>query len=338
MRLQPLAPPPRAAAAPARPTPDAEPAESPHADLARELEIRLASLQRIADGLRAGVGRLRGAADPARIDVPTLAARAEHIGTLRAFHAELTRLAAYVGGAGAEAEADQAAAMHAIQTAAMAAARQGALPAGDAPAARALGGAPEPAPAPAALGARAPRPVADGTALALAARDVDARLESAAEIFAAVRGGELHYIPQWRHFAIRVGPLVLHARLGRVYPLGDCGRPERPRAVRECAKGAACSRRHCAFYHDPATCPGSTDARNFLALDRAYVPGSEGHPPPRAAPRRFGSADRLEADLLLLGAGEARAFTDQVAHDLICALILHQCVLAPAKAGGRPAA
>jgi len=106
------------------------------------------------------------------------------------------------------------------------------------------------------------------------------------DVMDAIRGPMLCYVPAWEHFAVRVGDLLLHSGLGRVFPAGET----RPCAVRPCARLAAALRSaaalraaadpracdDCAFYHDPAkeaACGAATSSR----------PGSR---TARAAPRR----------------------------------------------------
>jgi len=160
------------------------------------------------------------------------------------------------------------------------------------------------------------------------------------DVMDAIRGPMLCYVPAWEHFAVRVGDLLLHSGLGRVFPAGE----KRPCAVRPCARLAAALRSaaalraaadpracdDCAFYHDPAkeaacgAAPGAQRVRNFLASGFAYRP--RGAPAPkkgeRYGTRRFGSADGLALDIASLNTDEAERFVDQVSHDVLCAAVL----------------
>lgn len=95
------------------------------------------------------------------------------------------------------------------------------------------------------------------------------------------------------------------------------GQQLKPERVKGCNR-VACDMQTCRFYHDPALHPGSRDVRNYMAESFAYTPFVDGN----IWARRFGSNENLDADLRLIGAGDARLFRDQVAHDILCALIL----------------
>lgn len=160
-----------------------------------------------------------------------------------------------------------------------------------------------------------------------------ATLKSRAEVYANIAPGDVYYVPQWNHFAMRVGPCVFHGNLGRVYPgappksAGLVAR-EAPVRVKECRRTRCQGGGGCPYYHDPETYPGSGDVRNFMADSWRYTPAAS---PAQYGTRRIGSADYLEADLRVIGAEEARRFMNQTAHDLLCSLILWQYVLAPAE-------
>lgn len=140
-------------------------------------------------------------------------------------------------------------------------------------------------------------------------------------IRAAITTPELHYVPGWRQFAVRIGQHVIRGGLGRIYPPGV----NWPVCVREC-RPALCRGPACTYYHDPKTAAGGgapAGARNFTAAGFMYVPA--------AAPvhrqyggRRVGDRDSLLNDLRCLTAADARLFVAQVAHDVVCAAaVLH---------------
>jgi hypothetical protein len=161
---------------------------------------------------------------------------------------------------------------------------------------------------------------------------VDAR-----EVSQLVSTPQLYYIAGWEHFALRVGALFLHGAIGHIYTSEKERSPER---VKECRRGAKCQRRgsggHCRYYHDPALCPGSQDARNFMADAWLYNSsvGGRGYSA-RYGSRRFGSYEFLEVDLRNMSPGDARRFLDQTAHDLLCAIVLAKYVTVPATAAKR---
>lgn len=156
-------------------------------------------------------------------------------------------------------------------------------------------------------------------------------LQGARDIYASISPGELYYIPHWNHFAVRVGPCVFHANIGRVYigaPPRSAGPVPRetPERVKECRRAKCQGGASCRYYHDPEEYPGSTDVRNFMSDSWLYSPAAS---PARYGTRRIGSAEYLEADLRVVGAEEARRFIGQTAHDILCSIILWNHVLAP---------
>ncbi len=154
-------------------------------------------------------------------------------------------------------------------------------------------------------------------------------LTSPRDILDAVSTPELHFIPQWDHFAVRVGAVVFHGNLGQVYPSGGQGGERCPERVKECRLRKDCARRvagGCAYYHNPADVPGSRDVRNFMADSWVYVSAAS-RAGAHYGSRRFGSRGNLETDLRGISAGEARRHVDQTAHDILCAIILAKYVL-----------
>jgi len=159
-------------------------------------------------------------------------------------------------------------------------------------------------------------------AVGIDAQIIPATLSTTAEIFAAVKSGDIHYIPQWNHFALRIGECVLHANIGRVY--GGASRSAVPRDMPERVK--ECTRRNCGgttegcnFYHDPELHPGSTDVRNFVSESWLYCPAVV---PARYGSRRIGSIVSLESDLELMSLDDSRRFIHQATHDILCAVII----------------
>ncbi len=154
-------------------------------------------------------------------------------------------------------------------------------------------------------------------ALSIPPEVVDAR-----EISQLVSTPQLYYIAGWEHFALRIGALFLHGSIGRIY---TSEKERSPGRVKECRRGPACPRRGvgCQYYHDPALCPGSRDARNFMADAWLYTSsvGGRGYSA-RYGSRRFGSYEYLEVDLRNMSPCDARRFLDQTAHDLLCAIVL----------------
>lgn len=148
-------------------------------------------------------------------------------------------------------------------------------------------------------------------------------LASPSAIFGAIVTSELHFIPQWGHFAARVGATVFHAGLGDVL-----SPDEKPVRVKDCRRGARCPSLGradvaCNYYHNPELCPGSRDVRNFGPYDRLYAPLTR-ESQMAVDPRRFGSGRDATSDLERVGKRDARRFKEQVAHDMLCVLLLEK--------------
>ena len=156
------------------------------------------------------------------------------------------------------------------------------------------------------------------------------------EAFAAVRTADLYFIAPWDHFAVRVGGVVFHGNVGRIFPTPNV-RPRRtPERVKECRHRAGCPSLWgggaCSYYHDPAEAhylcrpARAQDVRNFFANSWNYLPAKA-----RGAQnglRRIGSREALESDLRDVSAVDARRYLAQTAHDILCSLILAKYVLA----------
>jgi hypothetical protein len=187
-------------------------------------------------------------------------------------------------------------------------------PAGAGAEARPPRGAPAREPALPAL----PAPVEVAAGLTLPARVLSGGVHTPEGVLkAATEAGGLIYAPAWNHFAVSVGGLLLHANVGEVY----YGPPqEGTTAVRikecrraDCRKGPPAP--DCMFYHDPEKYRGSSEVRNFLASGWVYG---------RENGRVYGSKPHLMEDIRGLDLEEAAKFKAQVAHDLICLLLLER--------------
>jgi predicted nucleic acid-binding Zn-ribbon protein len=154
-------------------------------------------------------------------------------------------------------------------------------------------------------------------------------LKSAQAIYAAIKSPELYYIPRWNHFAIRVGAVVFHGNIGRLYA-GRGGAKKTPKRVKECRSRDRCpslsGKAPCDYYHNPAVAPGSKDIRNFIATSWLYVPAARRYGA-RCGARHLGSRDSLQNDLSQISAADARRYLEQTAHDILCSLLLEKYVL-----------
>ena len=131
--------------------------------------------------------------------------------------------------------------------------------------------------------------------------------------FADVKqNGQLYYVSQNDHFAIKLAGVLFHGNIGTVY---DSERE--PEKIKDCRFGSECNRMHkCNYYHDPTIFPTSQDHRNFIATSFTYSKYKNGRN------RSFGSRPHLEEDVLQLTCDDAYKFYDQTMHDILCSLVL----------------
>lgn len=315
------------------------------ADMTSEIDLRVCSLHRIAEELHERVEKTRQIGP---IAVDKIEERANYISTMRYLSDELAKLLATVAKNGQDAEWMQQIEMKAAQEGidraaqrAEAIARSGAsntsriwAPPGSIATAswtlHPLPTAPYYVVNQSQFGSRRlSQPTRQQVRLLrdfkVEATIVPNTITGSEDILAAVTAGELHYIPQWNHFAFRVGPCVFHANIGQIH----CGPPpkgagpieyHRPTRIKDC-KNAQCPRTTCNYYHDPAKYKGSLEIRNYMFDSWLYAPTAAGA---RCGSRRFGSGQYMEADLRVIGKDDARRFLSQTAHDVLCCIILSQ--------------
>jgi len=311
-------------------------------ELASEIDARLSSLHRIVDTLHEVVEGTRQESPIFNISI--FETRAGAISTMRKLYSELQKLTAIVVKNGAAAEALHREELKAAQEGLNRAQSQAAdgarlaidrQPEAARPTWSKITSINEPvAPCRAVATPITPAPVVvRGPVRVVGNIVVDAlilplTLKSVPEIFAAVVPGDLCYIPHWNHFAVRIGGCVLHANLGCIYRGAPSRGTEKPECVKECRRAKCTGGAECRYYHDPENFAGSTDVRNFMADSWYYTPAAS---PARYGTRRIGSAGDIEADIRAISLDEARRFLHQTAHDVLCALILWQHVLAPAQ-------
>lgn len=281
-----------------------------------DLSHELSSLRRVADTLHAKALSTRSkAAD--KVDLSDFRDRESCLGQLRNLYTELNGLLEAVGRYGREVQEMHTSELVSLKSylgqgkQAPERTSRACQPAAGNPA-PARGGAPPPDPAP--RPERALVSIAEGVSLEalVVAGDTERK------ILEAIRTPELHYVPKWNHFAIRVGTILLHGNVGNVYG----GRTKKPQRVRDC-KRRVCSRAGCGYYHDPAQHPGSQDVRNYMADAFLYCPAA-GEAHVRYGGRRIGSRDALGLDLELVSESDVRRTLDQTAHDMLCALVAAQ--------------
>lgn len=310
----------------------------------QEVDALLCSLHRVASEIHERVETTRREPSARVVDLAQFESRAFQLDLLRHLHAELGELLATVARYGRTAETIHRAEVEAMkQTITPADASGRGVPWRDrALTARVLGMDDAPR-APSGAGRPAPRPPQNETPrpeaparppraaiqldeqVTLDAVVVPDALREPRDILAAVAGPDLHYVPQWDHFAVRIGGTVFHGNVGRVIPAGGAA----PARVKECRLRGGCAKA-CAYYHDPAEHaaprPPRRDVRNFTADSWEYAPPALRHSA-RPRCRRIGSRDTLAVDLQTITAADARLFVAQATHDILCALLLSKYVL-----------
>jgi len=131
-----------------------------------------------------------------------------------------------------------------------------------------------------------------------------------------VADGNLYYVSNADHFAIKIAGRLLHGNIGRIYT--DEKNPEK---IKDCRHQNKCIKSgKCDYYHDPAKFIGSQDHRNYIASSFLYAP-SNSHYKNKARSRRFGSRENLDMDIVSMSEEEIGRFNDQVMHDLLCSLL-----------------
>jgi hypothetical protein len=311
-------------------------------ELAREADIRLCSIHRVVEALRDGVESTRHVGTV--IDMGHLEMRAQYISAMRSIQGELRNLVETVDRHRAAAEAMHNGEIQTVQKSLSRASTE--IYEGHAPEPgrsatlkiQAVGVSAQHSELKSATARSQPWAMSRSSiqiagGIGLDAICVPRELSSVADIMATILPGEIHYIPQWQHFATKLGGIIFHANVGRIYPMRHPlrGKSATPERIKNCRK-VQCSRDGCQFFHDPETCPGSSDVRNFVADSWLYHPSTE---PSRPSARRFGSIEFLEADLRAMSEEEASRFLHQTAHDIVCSLILHKFVLKSLADGPR---
>jgi len=125
--------------------------------------------------------------------------------------------------------------------------------------------------------------------------------------------GELCYIEDKNHFAIRINGILFHGNIGYIYINNN-----NPDKVKSCKFGKLCNKLNCNYYHDPTIYPNSKDVRNYIANSWLYSTS----PKYATKSRRFGSKSLLEIDMNNLTDEEVKRFMDQAIHDILCCLLL----------------
>jgi hypothetical protein len=106
---------------------------------------------------------------------------------------------------------------------------------------------------------------------------------------------------------------LFHGNVGNIL-----GESVDQRKTIDCRYVKGCGVANCAFYHDPAVFPHSTDVRNYHIGQFIYRPANS----ERRSMRSFGSLDNATNDLAAETCGGVSAARDRAVHELLCALVL----------------
>lgn len=148
------------------------------------------------------------------------------------------------------------------------------------------------------------------------------------DIGALQRDGILYYIPRTHRFAIRLAGFVLQGNIGIVYVSESS-----PQKIHDCDMQPSCNPSVCRYYHNPCTCPGSTDIRNFAATSWLYhsTHGSSasnsgnGCGGPKKT-RKLSSRIGLDSDILTITGSDLSYYNEQLMHDILCGIIMNYYV------------
>lgn len=144
------------------------------------------------------------------------------------------------------------------------------------------------------------------------------------DINAVRNDGVLYYIPRIQRFAIRICGFILQGNIGTVY-ISDAT----PHKIHDCDAQANCRQSPCNYYHNPLTCPGSNDIRNFAASSWIYHPpisSSEKLIPFEKSPkksRKLSSRPNLDHDIKFITSTDLMYYNEQLMHDLLCGIIMN---------------
>lgn len=153
------------------------------------------------------------------------------------------------------------------------------------------------------------------------------------------QNGELYYIANVNHFAVRIAGMLLHGNIGIVYT-----DEKNPVKIKDCKFADKCTKQlTCDYYHDPYKY-GGKDHRNYIASSFLYCAHNNIHNGShngshnsshnytynnteyklRPHGRRYGSLDNLDIDIVNICDSDISRYQDQTMHDLLCNLIISQ--------------
>ena len=128
--------------------------------------------------------------------------------------------------------------------------------------------------------------------------------------------GVLYYIENHNHFAFKIGGLLLHGNIGKIFT-----NAREPTKIKSCKYKNQCVKPSCEYYHDPIINAESKDYRNFISTSFVYsAPTSVYRGKNKSS--RFGSRENLGNDISELTDEDVDRFYDQTMHFVLCSIIL----------------
>lgn len=126
--------------------------------------------------------------------------------------------------------------------------------------------------------------------------------------------GSLYYIPKYNHFAIKISGILCHGNIGAIFYM-----EKNPTKIKDCKFGIECTKYdQCSYYHDPLTCPKSTDIRNYVAHSWVY---SDPLGRNNTLSRHYGALQHLDTDLLTITKMDVDKLNNQIMHDILCLVV-----------------
>jgi hypothetical protein len=155
-------------------------------------------------------------------------------------------------------------------------------------------------------------------------KNMSLRCIEISDISAIHSDGVLYYIPRIRRFAIRICGFILQGNIGTVYISETM-----PQKIHDCDAQANCKQALCNYYHNPLTCPGSNDIRNFAASSWIYRPqpssDKQTHTFEKSSKksRKLSSRPCLDDDIKFITSSDLMYYNEQLMHDILCGIIMN---------------
>jgi hypothetical protein len=120
--------------------------------------------------------------------------------------------------------------------------------------------------------------------------------------------GMLYYVPPQNRFALHLAGIVMYGNIGNVY----VSEPY-PQKIHDCNMYPRCAQ-SCKYYHNPMSCAGSTDVRNFISASWMYSRDSVRD---SKKVRKLSSREYLDDDIGRVSDADLAYYNEQTMHDLL---------------------